>query len=455
MSDKSLNIEALADLVKSEIIKAKIVKWDLFLLDESIYGLYFRKADPELRTDSHNLSYFIRVFEDQGPKKMGVGLVNLNAQTSHSIQKGIQQAQAIAKINSNPKHDLVSPGLKYPSPKTYDSEVWEDPNGFLDNKGDELGQQLREISGSEVTYGKFRVYKVQKMLINHNEFSKLKRSTDFCYEFSFKAEKDGKKAEYWPQGYLKSVAQLKFDEFIPEWSSRARDSLKAVKPPSDSIIDVIFPAPVVRTALLATLGYAATGKALFEKTTPLNLGKKVAVGEFSVLDDGLGEVEDLLNTSAWDSEGNPKRTTPIITDGIMTNYLFDTKFATLLNKESTGNAQRKPSTGGVMQIEMNNLIVKPGTQSLADIVEDTKKAIYVNDFSWLNPNPITGIFGAEIRHAYMIENGELGRPVKGGNLSGNIYDMLKNIMAISKETRVVMNAQVPYIKFKGLNLSTD
>ena len=71
-----------------------------------------------------------------------------------------------------------------------------------------------------------------------------------------------------------------------------------------------------------------------------------------------------MGTSAWDSEGNPKKRTIVIEKGVMTNFLFDQKLATLLNERSTGNAQLNPNKGGNMSIEMNNLVVNPGTKTL-------------------------------------------------------------------------------------------
>jgi PmbA protein len=453
MEQKTTAIESLAEFVKAEIQKAQILKWDLYLLNEEMHGIYYQKTEPELQTDSHNLSYYIRVFEDKGENSMGIGLVHLNTQSADLIQQGIKQAKLIANINVSPKYDLVIGNKNYPTPKTYEDIVWEDPIGFIKERGSELRQNLKEMVDVQTTFGKFRTYLVQKMLLNSAGFRKLKNSTYFCYEFSFKAENGAKKAEYWPKGYLKTVEQLKFDEYIREWVSLARDALRAKSPPHVKNIDVVFPAPIVRSALLATLGYTLTGQALFERTSRYKKDELVAHPDLTVMDDGL--FEGGLNTSSWDSEGNPKQKTCLIEKGIMKNFLYDQKFATLMNAESTGNAQRKPTAGGVMQIEINNLVISPGDRPLREIVADTKSAIYVNDFSWLNPNPISGIFGAEIRNAYMIENGGLTTPIKGGNISGNIYEMLKNIDSISKETRVVMNANVPYMKFKGLTLSTE
>jgi PmbA protein len=99
------------------------------------------------------------------------------------------------------------------------------------------------------------------------------------------------------------------------------------------------------------------------------------------------------------------------------------------------------------------LVVKSGSSSFEDLIKEISNGIYIDAFAWLNPNAVTGTFGAEIRTAYMIENGEIGRPIKGGNLSGNVYDMVKNVSGISNETDFISKSKVPWMSFKNLTLS--
>ncbi|MCF2141101.1 MAG: TldD/PmbA family protein [Candidatus Lokiarchaeota archaeon] len=447
------SIENLAQVIEREIKKANITKWDIYLYHERINGIHYRKTDIEEQTNYCNLSYFIRVFQDIDANSMGVGSINLNATSPSQIQKAIQQAKALTQFNIEPKYDLVSPGKSYADPITYDKNIWEDPVSFLESKGKEIQQNLREIIPAKTTSGHFRYFRKQKMLINSNGFKKLKKSSNFSYEFSFKAEKEGKIAEYWPRGYVKLARDLNFDQLVPEWATRAKDALNAQPPQKNEMIDVIFAPELVRKGLLTTVGYAASARAFYEKLSKFHCQKQVAVNFFTLIDDGL--IEGGLNTSAWDSEGNPKQRTVIINKGIMEHYLFDQKYATLLNRKSTGNAQLKPKRGGSISIEINNLVVEPGKRQLREIVEDCRRAILVINFPWLHPNAISGDFGASIDNAYMIENGQLTTPIRGGIISGNFYEMLNNIDEVSKETRLVMNAKVPYIKFKGLRLSSE
>ena len=134
-----LTCEQFADAVRRELDQAEIPKWDLYLLEETIYGLYFRRLDYEMQTDAHNLTYFLRIFYEKSENDMGIGMVQSNSIRPEDIQNVIKNAIAIARVNTGPQYDLVTPGQTYPTPKTIDKEVWENPRGFLI----EMGHKIR------------------------------------------------------------------------------------------------------------------------------------------------------------------------------------------------------------------------------------------------------------------------------------------------------------------------
>src|SRR5438309_11440420 len=84
-----------------------------------------------------------------------------------------------------------------------------------------------------------------------------------------------------------------------------------------------------------------------------------------------------------------------------------------------------------------NLMIHPGNQKLEKLISEIKEGIIIYMFSWLHPSEESGSFGTEIRNADFIENGEITGPVKGGVVSGNVFDLLKNTTGIHKEIEVV------------------
>jgi len=137
---------------------------------------------------------------------------------------------------------------------------------------------------------------------------------------------------------------------------------------------------------------------------------------------------------------------------VFKNYIYDQTYARLENAKSTGNGLRT-SEGSIINAP-SNFIISPGTVSDEEIIEEIKNGIYVMEFSWLNPSEVTGTFGAEIRLAYKIEDGRITKPIKGGNIGGNILEMIKNIKHVSKERKLVGNVLFPLMSFENLILST-
>ena len=88
------------------------------------------------------------------------------------------------------------------------------------------------------------------------------------------------------------------------------------------------------------------------------------------------------------------------------------------------------------------------------MISEIKKGYYIQKFSWLNPNEVQGFFGAEIRNGYYIENGEFKYPIKLGNVSGNVLEMIKQCLYISKEREYNQDSYFPYIAFKNLTVSS-
>lgn len=77
----------------------------------------------------------------------------------------------------------------------------------------------------------------------------------------------------------------------------------------------------------------------------------------------------------------------------------------------------------------NNLVVKPKSITPEEVIRETRNGIYVVETigEWLS-NPISGDVSATVSSGFLIEDGELGRTVKGVIITGNFFDILKGKM---------------------------
>jgi PmbA protein len=68
-------------------------------------------------------------------------------------------------------------------------------------------------------------------------------------------------------------------------------------------------------------------------------------------------------------------------------------------------------------------------------------------------NVISGAFSNSLGLAYKIEKGEIVGRVKDVSIAGNVYDLLQNVAAVSRETEwIYNNFRLPYILLEGMNV---
>ena len=164
-------------------------------------------------------------------------------------------------------------------------------------------------------------------------------------------------------------------------------------------------------------------------------GEQIADPALRLLDDGTDP--EGLATAPFDGEGVPQRRTPLIEDGKLRTYLFDSYTARKAGRSSTGNGTRgsyraPPSVGAT------NLLVEPGTDTTADLIRQAGEGLYVMGVSGLHSgvNAISGSFsvGATGR---VIRGGELAEPAREMTIASDLVSMLTAVERAGAEARWV------------------
>jgi len=441
-----MSIERL-DRIEAILKSKKIQEFEIFSVEKRIYETIFLKNKTENEREISDFEYFIRILT-QKENKTGIGVVKGNSLESDQIEKNIDTCVLLSKLNSSSKYDFPSKLNISPS-NTADKSILSDPLTIKNDLTEVLISEVNQQKDVIPTFLRFRIHSNHSFLRNSNDLKLDARKTYFFMEFSLKAQENGKLSEFWDVGYYKEREHLNLSERVSSWARRAKDTLRAVEPkPSDNAL-VIFSPSVLKQAI-PVIGVHALGKAHAEKISHFNIGDVVASENFTVIDDGL--LEGGLSSNSWDSEGNPHQITEVIKNGVFQNRLYDQMYAMLEEKQSTGNAKR--AENGTVVNGISNFKILPGDISFNEMISDIKEAYYIDKFSWLNPDDVSGNFGAEIRNGYYIKNGEFLNPIKLGNVSGNVLEMVKNCVYISKEREFNENTLFPYIAFNNLNVSS-
>jgi PmbA protein len=164
-------------------------------------------------------------------------------------------------------------------------------------------------------------------------------------------------------------------------------------------------------------------------------GEEIAGPDFVLADDGVHP--EGPSTAPFDGEGSAHRRTPLIEGGKLLTFLFDARTARRGKRETTGNAGRG-SYRTPPSVSTTNLILESGDASLDELVARAGDGLYVASVAGLHSgvNPVSGTFsvGATGR---LIENGELGRPVREITIASDLVSMLKAVQAVGGPGRWV------------------
>ena len=148
-------------------------------------------------------------------------------------------------------------------------------------------------------------------------------------------------------------------------------------------------------------------------------------------------VDDSTVPGAWgsfsfDDEGTPAQRTVLFEEGRLVGYLHDRYWGERADSEPTANGRRE-SYAHLPIPRMTNTSILPGDTDPEAIVADTARGLYAKVLGGGQVNPATGDFVFGIAEGYLIENGELTRPVRGANLIGNGVEILRAVDAVGSD----------------------
>jgi len=205
---------------------------------------------------------------------------------------------------------------------------------------------------------------------------------------------------------------------------------------STKLLPVIFTPNGVASALLSPLVLAFNGKAVLEGASPLKdkLGEQVFDKKLSLWDDAT--IAYGVGSYPFDDEGVSSQRLPLVTNGVVANFLYDLQTAALAGTHSTGNGQRVG--GGFPSPAISSLILSGGDVSFQAMVEDMKEGLIVEQLIGADQgNLLGGDFGGNVLLGYKVENGEIVGRVKDTMIAGNVYQVLKELLGVGKEARRV------------------
>jgi TldD protein len=163
------------------------------------------------------------------------------------------------------------------------------------------------------------------------------------------------------------------------------------------------------------------------------LGENVASPLCTVVDDGT--LTDRRGSLTVDDEGTPSQQTVLIEAGRLRGYLQDKQNARLMGMAPTGNGRRE-SYAHLPMPRMTNTYLLPGPHDPEEIIRSVPRGLYAVNFGGGQVDITSGKFVFSASEAYLIENGRIGRPVKGATLIGNGPEVLTRVSMLGHDLRL-------------------
>ncbi len=182
-----------------------------------------------------------------------------------------------------------------------------------------------------------------------------------------------------------------------------------------------------------------------------NIGNQPLISGTSLYKDSLGQPvadaaltlhsrpRDLVGGYFVTGDGYEAQNATVVEEGVLRSFLLDHYGA-----RKTGRA-RAVTGGGAW-------VVDAGTTPLPAMIRDVKNGILITRFSGGRPND-KGDFSGIAKNSYYIENGAVAFPISETMVSGNMAELLTNIIAVSSERADYGSGIFPWVRVGGIGIS--
>lgn len=199
-------------------------------------------------------------------------------------------------------------------------------------------------------------------------------------------------------------------------------------------LPVVFTPHGVASAFARPVMAAFNGKTVLEGASPIGnrRGEQVFDRRLSLSDDPT--IPFNPGSCPCDDEAVPSQRTQLIVEGTVNAFLYDLQTAGLAGTTSTGNGHR--SQAGQPAPSPTAFMVSTGDTSFDDMVSDIKEGLIVEQLMGAaQGNVLGGDFSGNVLLGFKVENGRIVGRVKDTMVSGNIYQLLKEVAAIGSDAR--------------------
>ena len=160
-------------------------------------------------------------------------------------------------------------------------------------------------------------------------------------------------------------------------------------------------------------------------TTPFadRVGEPIAHEAVTAIDEGL--TDGAFGSLCMDDEGMEAQRTVLIDNGVLQRFISDRAGELRTGHQRTGSGRRQSHTFAAAS-RMRNTYIAAGPHSPDELIASVDKGLYCKAMGGGSVGP-TGQFNFAVEEGYLIENGQLTKPVKGATLIGEAKEVMPRI----------------------------
>jgi len=218
---------------------------------------------------------------------------------------------------------------------------------------------------------------------------------------------------------------------------------------------VILEPDAVANFLLLTAFLGFGGKTLQQGRSFMSdkIGQPIMGEKITITEDPF---HPLIQYLPFDYEGIPRKRIVLVENGIAREGVYDSYYAALAGKSSTGNALPPDNNYGPYPKAM---VMAAGNSSVENMIAATPSGIYITRFWYLNYlNPMkTMVTGYTRDGVFLIEDGKITKPIIDMRVQQSMLEAFSNVELVSSEQRLIPQygtlMLVPFLKINNFNLS--
>ena len=414
-------ISEIAEKAKKEV-ENNCDAYEIYVDESKLIELDSKQDELDLAKEEIEAGIGIRVIKDN---KMGFAFTSNLNKISETAKQSIENTK-LNKIDEN--YSFAEVEKVKDVKKVYDKR-------FNDLDLNESVELLKSVisqaidSGCEVTESGFSASAGRSLILNSNGVSIENNGTGFGISLSVTIQKDGEVATAYNSASSRFY-DLDGEKLANEVCDLAKSSLNSKPIETDNynvVLDYYAATGLLQTFITAFDGEnVARGRSILKD----KIGSEIVNPSLSIIDNPL--LEKGMNTTRCDGEGSVSETTELIKDGVLNSFIYDSYTANKEGVKTTSNGYRGSYLSTPM-ISPSNLEFK--FDEMKDLSEIKKGVLTTSVLGAHTANPISGDFSVEANNAFKIENGELTEPINKAMISGNIFEIMKQVEGLKSEIK--------------------